>query len=115
MALDTKNIANGASTATQIKAAYEPLNSKTDMFEYCVIDFLQGILSLAGIDDEPAFTRSLIINTQEEIQIVLQAAAMLDADYVTTKILELLGDGDKVADVLKKMDETDMARFSQEE
>jgi hypothetical protein len=115
MALDTKNIANGASTATQIKAAYEPLNSKTDMFEYCVIDFLQGILSLAGIDDEPAFTRSLIINTQEEIQTVLQAAAMLDADYVTTKILELLGDGDKVADVLKKMDETDMARFSQEE
>lgn len=115
MALDTKNIANGASTATQIKAAYEPLNSKTDMFEYCVIDFLQGILSLAGIDDEPAFTRSLIINTQEEIQTVLQAAAMLDADYVTTKILELLGDGDKVADTLKKMDETDIARFSQEE
>lgn len=111
MALDTKAIANGAVTATQIKAAYEPLNNKTDMFEYCVIDFLTNILELAGIDDEPSFTRSLIVNTQEEIQNIVQAALYLSEDYVTEKLLTLLGDVDKVDDVLKELDNDSMSRM----
>ena len=40
MALNTDTIASGAVTATQIKAAYEPLNSKTDDFEYQVIQII---------------------------------------------------------------------------
>lgn len=51
MALDTKEIAGGATTATQIRAAYEPLNSKTDNFEYCIHDFLDRLLAIAGITD----------------------------------------------------------------
>lgn len=114
MALDTKNIADGAVTATQIKASYEPLNEKTDKFEYQVIAFIQGVLDLAGIEDNPSFTRSTIVNTTEEIQVLLQASAMLDADYVTTKILEYLGDGDKAEEILKKMDENEMGRFAED-
>lgn len=114
MALDTKNIADGAVTATQIKASYEPLNEKTDMFEYQVIAFIQGVLELAGIEDKPSFTRSMIVNATEEIQVLLQASAMLDADYVTTKILEYLGDGDKAEEMLKKMDENEMGRFAED-
>lgn len=108
MALDTKNIANGATTATQIKAAYEPLNSKADEYEYCVIEFLHGILTLAGIDDEPSFTRSYIINTTEEIQTVLQAAQYLESHYVTEKLLTLLGDGDKAEEMLKQIDANEL-------
>lgn len=111
MALDTKNIANGAITATQIKAAYEPLNNKTDMFEYCVLDFLDGILFLAGIDDEPTFTRSLIVNTQEEIGIVIQSATYLSSAYVTEKILTLLGDGDRLQDMLDEQTDENMERL----
>lgn len=110
MALDTKAISAGAATATQIKAAYEPLNNKTDMFEYCVVDFLQGILELAGIEDDPSFTRSLIINTQEEVQTVLSAASYLSDDYVTKKVLELFGDGDKAEDMLKQLDADEIDR-----
>ena len=110
MALDTKAIAGGAATATQIRAAYEPLNNKADMFEYCVVDFLQGILTIAGIDDDPSFTRSLIINTSEEIQTVLMAASYLDASYITEKILNILGDGDKTEDMLKQIDADELAR-----
>lgn len=112
MALDTKDIVGGANTATQIKAAYEPLNNKTDMFEYCVLDFLQGILDIAGIDDEPSFTRSMIVNTQEEIQTVLQAAEYVDGEYITRKVLTLLGDGDKADEILERMDMEDMERMS---
>lgn len=115
MALDTKNIANGAVTATQIQAAYEPLLEKTDKFEFFVISFIQGILALIGIEDSPSFTRSTIVNRSEEIQVLLQASTALDADYITTKILEYLGDGDKAEEMLKKMDEGEMQRFAEEE
>lgn len=115
MALDTDNLASGAVTATQIRAAYEPLNSKTDEFEYCVLNFIQGILKIAGVDDEVTFTRSAVINVQEEISVVLQAAPYLSQDYVTSKILTMLGDADQAEDILKQMDADGMERVTIEE
>lgn len=115
MALDTKEIAGGATTATQIKAAYEPLNSKVDMFEYCVHDFLDEIFALAGIESDATFTRSLIVNSQEEITTIISAASYLSDEYVTQKILTLLGDGDKAEDVLREMDESEAERFVDED
>ena len=112
MALDIENIASGAATATEIKAAYEPLNIKCDDFEYCVIEFIQGIFAVAGIDDKPTFTRSMVINVNEDVQTVLQAAAYLDPDYVTEKILTILGDGDKAAEMLKKMNADSLERLA---
>lgn len=110
MALDTKNIADGAVTATQIKAAYEPLNNKTDMYEYCILDFISGILNVAGIEDEPTFTRSVIVNAQEEISNVLQAAEYLSEDYVTEKILRLFGDGDMADEMTEKLNAEEINR-----
>lgn len=112
MALDVERIAGGAITATQIKAAYEGLTAKCDDFEYQVIDFLEGILAIAGIDDEPTFTRSILVNQTEMVQILTQAAQYLPTEYLTQKMLEVLGDGDKVDEVLKQMDEEDYDRFS---
>lgn len=111
MALDTKDIANGAVTATQIEASYEPLNSKADKYEYCVIKFIKGILALAGIDDSPTFTRSKIVNRTEEIQTIIQAGEYLESDYVTEKIMTIMGDADMVEDVLKAKDLADMQRM----
>ena len=100
MALDVKAIAGGAVTATQIMAAYEPLNSKADLFEYQVTEFIDNLLTLLGIDDEPTYTRSMIINQQETITNVLNASSYLSEDYVTQKILEVMGDKDKAEDVI---------------
>lgn len=112
MALNTETIASGAVTATQIKAAYEPLNSKCDAFEYCVMDFLQGILAVAGIKDEkPAFARSAIVNTQEEMQTLIQAGTYLDGEYMTEKILTLLGDGDKAGEIINRMNADELNRM----
>lgn len=112
MALDVKQISSGAATATEIKAAYEPLNSKTDLFEYQVTEFIEGILKLVGIDDTPTYTRSLIVNQQEAIQNVLSAAEYLDSNYITRKILDILGDQDKADDVIARKIAEDMGRFS---
>ena len=112
MALNIDEIKGGANTATQIRAAYEPMNNKADQFEYCVIDFINGILEVAGIEDTPTFTRSYLINTQEEIQTLLQASQYLDDDYVTRKILTILGDADKAEEIIKAMEENDYRRMT---
>ena len=94
MLLNPEDIIGGAATATQIRAAYERQNARADQFEYCVLDFLQGVLALAGVTDTPTFTRSQVVNVQEEVQTVLSAAEFLGKEYVTNKVLTLLGDGD---------------------
>ena len=104
MIMNPSDIVGGANTATQIKAGYEPQNCLADDYEYQVIEFCDSILKLAGVEDEPTFTRSLIVNTQEEVQTVVAAASYLSPDYVTTKILTLLGDGDKAEDMIAQMD-----------
>lgn len=110
MALDTEEIAGGAVTATQIRAAYEPINSKADDFEYCILDFISGILKVAGIEDNPTFTRSMMNNQNELIQNMVTAAEYLDKQYVTEKILSILGDADKTEEVLKRMSEEEVDR-----
>lgn len=112
MALNVDEIKGGAVTATQIEAAYEPINSKADEWEYQVIEFINGILALAGVEDEPTFTRSIMVNVQENVQTVLSASEALDGEYVTEKILTLLGDGDKAQKVLDRMENADESRFS---
>lgn len=111
MALNTETIASGATTATQIRAAYEPMDNKADQYEYCVKDFLQGVLSVIGIEDVPTFTRSRIVNVTEEIETVIAAAQFTDSEYTTRKILTLLGDGDKADDILDNMEAEEADRY----
>ena len=115
MALKVQDVSAGSVTATQIQAAYEPINQKTDQFEYQVTEFINGILSLAGIEDEPTYTRSQMSNQSEMLEMVLQAAEYLDDEYVTTKILTLLGDADKAQEVLKRKDAEAADRYKQME
>lgn len=112
MALNTYDIADGAVTATQIEASYEPLNQKLDLLEMQLLDFVDGILALAGIDDSATFTRSKLVNRTEEIQALVTAGTYLEQDYVVEKIMTLLGDKDLVQDSLQKLAADDMARLS---
>lgn len=112
MALDVKNITGGSATATQIRASYDPMNNKTDMYEYCVMDFIDGLFHLVGIESEASFTRSVLVNAQESIQVILQSAEYLPRDYVTKKIVEILGDGDKCEEILKQLSEEEADRYA---
>lgn len=111
MAFNPETIASGAVTATQIKAAYEPLNVKCDQFEYCIHEALDALMLLAGIENEASFTRSMIVNANEEIQMLMQAAPYLEETYVTEKVMTLLGDADRVDDAIKQMDANELQRF----
>jgi hypothetical protein len=111
MGLKVEEIASGSVTATQIKAAYEPINQKTDKFEQLVSEFVEGILQIAGIDDKPTYTRSQMSNQAEIVDIVMTAAEYLSTDYITEKILTLLGDTDKLEKVLKERLEEEAKRL----
>lgn len=112
MLLDVRGISAGAATATEIKASYEPMNNKVDMYEYCILDFLDRLFLLVGIDAKASFTRSVIVNVQENIQVLLQAAQFLPQEYVTSKILETLGDADKIEEMLAMMNEENLTRLA---
>lgn len=111
MGLDVRGIASGAATATQIKAAYEPLNTKADLVEMQLVKFIRGVLDVLGIDDSPTFTRSMIVNQQEMIQTIVSAGADLPQEYKTRKILEILGDIDRADEVIAMLTAEDANRF----
>lgn len=111
-ALDIDQIQAGAVTATQIKAAYESLDMVANQFEYQIIEFLERLMDVIGIHDTPTFTRSRLINTQELVQLTLQSAQYLTPEYITTKILELFGDGDRAEYVLNQIAADETKRFN---
>ena len=112
MALNTYDLASGAVTATQIVAAYEPLNEKLDLFETQITEFISRILAVAGLDDEPTYDRSMLINKSEEISLVLNSANFLEPEYITEKILTLMGDKDRVEEVQQKIQALQLQRMA---
>ena len=112
MALNTYDIANGAVTATQIEASYEPLNEKLDAFEAEISDFIARLLAVAGVEDEPTYTRSKLVNRTEEINTVVNSALYLDDQYVTEKIMTLFGDKDMIEEALANKAQADINRLA---
>ena len=85
------------------------------MYEYCVRDFLQNLFKIVGINSEVSFTRSIMVNAEENVQVLLQAAQVLPQDYLVRKILETLGDGDKTDEILAMLDADEFRRMTEDE
>lgn len=111
MCLDVNSLSAANKTATEIKAAYQPLDSKCDMYEYCVIEFVQKILKLAGIDDKVTFTRSKVVNKSDEINTLLAAQAYLDDETIVEQVCQILGIADKTDEIIRKRRTEEQSRF----
>ena len=109
MALDVRQISAGNTTATQIIAAYEPLNNKADDFEVQVTTCILGLLAVAGVKDIPSYSRSKIVNQMEETQMVMLAAAHLDEETLLSKLPWLTPDD--VHGIIERRDTEDFNRF----
>ena len=84
--VNVSELSAGQKTATEIQAAYQPMDDKCGDFEYMLIDAIHDILSLAGIEDEPSFHYNRIVNQTEETNMVISAAAYLTEDMVVKKL-----------------------------
>ena len=59
-------------------------------------------MRLAGIEDQPSYTRNQIINKSEETQNILLGAEYYDDEYITKKLLTINGDIDQYEDMAKR-------------
>lgn len=113
-AFDSSAVSAGNQTATAIAASYTPLDLKVDDFEASVTEFILGILELAGIDDEPSYTRSKIINRLEEAQTILMGADYYDDEYITKKLLTINGDADQFDALMERKAAEETERVEEE-
>lgn len=110
-ALDVSKLAGGQKTATEIQAAYEPMNMKADMYEYCVVEFLSDLFAMLDIDDIPMFQRDMISNQLDVTQMVLMAAPQIGDDMVLKKLPWLSPDEVKI--IMDERNAEDFARFNE--
>jgi len=90
-----------AATATEINLNREPLDFKADLFELQVIDFVENVLHLIGIDEEPKFKRRTTTNDTEitnavnvmrpdlSLKTALKLYPLLPDDLIEENITEL--------------------------
>ena len=115
MALNVNTITGGNITATAINAAYDPMDGNANEFEDCAVEFVNGLLKLAGYDDQVkySFKRSRIANQQEETTTVLAAAQYLDHETILRHLPFL--SADEIDGVLKRTEAEEAERYVQEE
>jgi SPP1 family phage portal protein len=108
--VNVEALSASAKTATEIRAAYQPMDDKCGDFEYCLIDTIQSVLKLAGIDDEPTFHYNRIANQTEETNMIMTAAAVL-GDELTIRKLPFLTP-EEIEERIKDMGNEAMSRFT---
>lgn len=112
-ALDVNTLSAASKTAQEIKAAYQAQDNKCADFEYYIIDFVQRVLALAGIDDNPTLMWNRVINQAEETSMILQAANYL-SDECIIQHLPFLTPEEAIAEIEKRQAEQ-MTRFKEDE
>lgn len=109
--LDVHTVAAGA-TNDHIDAAYQPMDENADDFEFQVIEAVQKLLALQGVDPEeatPQFKRNRISNQKEQVEMVLMEAPYLDDETILKKFPNI--SSEEVEEILKKKAADDLTRF----
>ena len=106
--LDVHTVAAGA-TNDHIDAAYQPLDENADDFEYQIIQFIQQILALMGVEDTPVFKRNRISNQMEQVQIVSMEANWLDEETILQKLPNITVD--EIPGILARKTNENASRF----
>lgn len=101
------------STNDHIDAGYWPMDEEADAFEYELIDFIQNILEMMGIEDTPQFKRNRVSNQKEQTDMVVSAAQYLDEQTVLEKLPFVTVD--EVDAILDRKDADSYNRFDDED
>lgn len=114
-ALDVHTMAAGA-TNDHIDASYQPLDENADDFEYQIIDAIQKLLALQGVDADkatPQFKRNRISNQMEQVQMVMMEAEYLDDETILNKLPNI--SSEEVEQIMKKKTAEDLDRLGGDE
>lgn len=109
-ALDVSSISSAAKTATEINAAYQPMDENADDFEFQIIDAVQALLRLIGAEDTPQFKRNRIANQLEQVEMVMMEAPYLDDETVLSLLPNITPE--MIEEILKKKDANTLSGLS---
>lgn len=102
-ALDVHAIA-ARSTNDHIDAAYQPMDEEADLFEFQVIEAVQKLLALMGIEDTPIFKRNRISNVKEAMEALAIGAQWLDLETIISK-MSIISEDERPGVLARKMAE----------
>ena len=107
--LDVHTVAAGA-TNDHIQAAYQTMDVEADDFEYQIIQAVQQILKLKGMEPlVPQFKRNRVANQLEMVQMVMQEANYLDDETVLNHLPNITVD--EVQGILERKAAESVNRF----
>lgn len=110
-ALDSKALTASQLTATAINTAYQGQDNKCGDFEAYILDFVQQLCDIVGVDSSTAsFKWNKIVNELEQTQMVMMAANYMDDESILKHLPFLMPE--EVDSILRHRDTTDMQRFS---
>lgn len=110
--LDVHTISAGA-TNDHIDAAYQPMDENADDFEYQIIECIQQLGVLLGIDADtatPLFKRNRISNQKEQVEMLVQEAEWLDEETILNKLPNI--SPDEVVDIMRRKSAEEVDRMS---
>lgn len=110
--LDVTTLSAAAKTTQEIQAAYQAQDNKCSDFEYYVLDSVNRLLEIAGIDDEPTLQWNKIINQSEQVTTILQAAEYLTDDIII-KLLPFLTP-EQADEIIEQREAAEYDSFSSE-
>lgn len=110
MLMNSSKALAGDKTATAIRLAYQPQDDKCGDFEQCIRDFIEQLLNLLGIEDEPSFKWNRVANLTEETQMVMTAAQYLDDETILNHLSWLTPE--EAQALLERKAADDLGRFN---
>lgn len=75
--LDLRTL-SAAATNDHIAAGYQTQDDMADDFEYQIIEAVQQLLALQGIEDTPQFKRGKVANSRELVEMLVMEAGIVD-------------------------------------
>lgn len=108
--LDVTALSATSKTATEIEAAYQPVDENASDFEFQISAAVQRLLSLMGIKDTPIFKRQRVSNQLEQVQMIATEAQWLDRKTILSKLPNLTAD--EASTILETVDAEDVARMA---
>lgn len=82
MLLDRRSMSAAQKTNQELQMAYQPQDDRVNDLEFFVLDFMDNILELAGIDSEVTFSRNKIVNEVEQVNMILSASNYLSGECI---------------------------------
>ena len=88
------------------------MDEEASDFEFQVSEFIQQLLKLMGIEDQPVFKRTRISNQKEQVDMVVAEAQWLDQETILKKLPNISpGEVQAILDRLEDEDEERMGNL----